>query len=778
MSNSNRIGYTKNQYDDNHQVVHTLMQEASEMGVVQPFECMIRVDQLMVEIVDKLFSKLPSLNEGDLVFHDKLFRLAKQNKTPAPIALMVETLHLVCKSMFQSDAKRLQVCVEPALAFANVVVDWYVGRQDNKAYDNENYEKWCELLCLLADFPVDSTYSHRDFANLNDLQKYAGADGLIISQHLRLNQTKSFEHCLIIGPTGSGKSVSFFIPNLLSLPDATIIVSDPKGELFKKTAEANRRQGKRIMRFDPFQEDALQYNPLDYCKNSTDVVQLAQIILANGTNALSANSTSREHVEWLNMCVPLLTSMLLCSKVENQTISHAIDRINEFDFQELMAVAMAKYHGEFGEEIVSYFQSFATVAGSDKTMASIKITLSSNAQIFLDKRIRNTTSANQIEFDKLRERPTVLYVTVPFSQSSLASPILAVFYFQLFTFMQQSSTDVPVYFMLDEFANIGKIPDVDKALATFRSQRVSMSLGIQSIKQLEAKYDNETANIILDNLKTKIVLPGLSTDSAKYFEDFLGPTTQFSFVTQENFYTKEQEINVVKGSVESLMSASEIRRLQDEELLVVIDNLKPFQDRQERFYRNPQLASKVIPTTFERQYQLFSFEEFLKKQQKLMVSHRKKHDFIGISLKKSFPFEQLYTYGGEYATYIFNADQVWQIQPVLTMPKKIALSEEKFTCKVHSVTVKILNGIDKPVHETSDFECDNLTFCQVEEEGQPVFRCEFEVVNLPVIDVEGDYEIVISFELSGVPLHRMENVSNVFAFEVNKQDRFALSNRY
>src|SRR5699024_3621583 len=101
-------------------------------------------------------------------------------------------------------------------------------------------------------------------------------DGFVLGKQLRLTMDHSFSHHCLVGVTGSGKSSYFYIPNLMKNPGVSAIVTDPKGELFEKTAKENMKQGKRVLVFSPFKKETLKYNPLTLCRNETEIRELAQ----------------------------------------------------------------------------------------------------------------------------------------------------------------------------------------------------------------------------------------------------------------------------------------------------------------------------------------------------------------------------------------------------------------------------------------------------------------------------------------------------------------------
>jgi type IV secretion system protein VirD4 len=418
----------------------------------------------------------------------------------------------------------------------------------------------------------DNNLASSDFAKINEFNGFTGNDGLIIGQQFRLSEKKSFEHVVCVGPTGSGKSVSYFIPNLLSLPNSSVVVSDPKGELFEKTAATSLAQGKKVLVFSPFKENSMKYNPLALCRSISEIRELAQILLANGNAAVeSITGTKAGGSEWTNMSTPLLSAFLIFVKDLNppkNTVTYALNLIIENDLDTLKLLMM-----DGPEPAQKQFNVFLQSAESEKTASSIKTVLASNLQMFLDPK-------------ELRKQPTVLHIVVPEHKSATMAPLMAPFYTQLLGHLIEDGKGCPVHFLLDEFANIGLIPNIDVIAATCRSRSMSLSLGIQSINQLKQRY-NDAAVSLLDNLKTKFFLPGLAYESAEYASKLVGfreiDTTSTSF-------GKDNISHSVSKQKRELLTPDEVRRLADETALIITDNRNPFIDKQCRYYKNPKMV--------------------------------------------------------------------------------------------------------------------------------------------------------------------------------------------
>lgn len=430
-----------------------------------------------------------------------------------------------------------------------------------------------------------------DFAKLDEFKDFTGDDGLIIGKNFRLNEKKCFEHVVCVGPTGSGKSASFFIPNLVSLPNASIVVSDPKGELFQKTAATNLAQGKRILVFSPFKEQSMKYNPLSLCRNVSEVRELTQILLANGNAAMEAMTGSKGGgSEWLNMAAPLLASTLCFVKnlpEPKNTVGYALNLIIENDIETLKFLLM-DIDEESSWEVAAQkqFNIFMQSAESEKTASSIKTVLATNLQMFTDPMIETVTSGNEINPMMLRRKPTVLYVVVPEHKSDMMAPLMAPFYSQIMGRLVENGDGCPVFFLMDEFANIGRLPNLGKALSTVRSRKMSFALGIQSLNQIKQVYGQEESVSILENLKTKFAFPGLGFESAKYMSDLIGSK---EISTTSTSFGKDNLSHSVSKQKRELLTPDEIRRIPDEHLVAVVDNRNPIMTQQMRYYKDQKM---------------------------------------------------------------------------------------------------------------------------------------------------------------------------------------------
>jgi type IV secretion system protein VirD4 len=303
--------------------------------------------------------------------------------------------------------------------------------------------------------------------NKTDLKGLLGENGINLSKKLRLNEKTSFEHPLILGPTGAGKTTALFLPNLLSNHlRGSIIVADPKGELFKLTSKYQQSIGRKTIQFKPL-EKGISYNPLKNCKNDREVIKLAQNLLINGALSFELSTGKKTGgTEWLQMSQSLLSAALLYVKdTPIEDIKNALGLIINHDSEELEQIFS---HAK--ESVKMQYNAFKMCLDSPKTMGSIKITLSSNLSLFLD---NLPIKFNDFTAEDLRKEETIIYVTYPENMAYYLSPFTAAFYSQLIDHLIDSYKDDsnPIYFMFDEFANIGMLNAFSLNIAQLEAEK-------------------------------------------------------------------------------------------------------------------------------------------------------------------------------------------------------------------------------------------------------------------------------------------------------------------
>jgi len=406
-----------------------------------------------------------------------------------------------------------------------------------------------------------------EIGDKSDVKKLLG-NCIQLSKNYTLSEKFCNEHIWIVAPTGAGKSTSLYIPNLLQDKiKGSIVITDPKGELYKLTHKYQESIGRKTILYKPV-EDGISYNILEQCKDNREIMQLAQNLLINGGLAIElATGKKSGGSEWIQMAQSLLCASLMYCKTIPEALNLILNNDNE-------AIDNLLSHGS--ENVRQQFNIFKTSLESPKTMSSIKITLASQLQLFTDK-----LSILKTDFraEDLRKEPTALYISYPENKSTYLSPFMACFYSQFIDHLIDCK-GLPTYIFADEFANLGQLSNFASNISTARSRQLSFMICLQSITQLKQIYGEYNAKSILNNLKTKVILPGLSDlETLNYISDLCG----FTAIKKDD-----------KDLVKKLFTADEIRRLEDNTALLIMDNKLPIVDKQNTYYTNSIYTKRIV----------------------------------------------------------------------------------------------------------------------------------------------------------------------------------------
>lgn len=408
--------------------------------------------------------------------------------------------------------------------------------------------------------------------SIKDMGKLRGTDGLILSKKFQLNFKKVMEGVVIIAPTGEHKSTSIMIPNLLNneFPKCSLICADPKGELYRITKDYQRSIGREPILFEPLGNNS-HYNPLENCEDFTEVRELASSLIQNGGLALqlATGKSGGGDSFFENSCIPIFTAALLHSK----TIPEAVKFLINTPILKMIEILGMNTN----EDIKTQFNIFMASAESPKTMSSIMSTLLTNLQLFTDHKIINTLSSSDFKPLDLRDRPITLYIKYDATKGDYLSPFLSVFYSQLINKIMYGK-GLPVLFFLDEFQNIGRLNNFAQTVAVSRSENIGFIVCLQNLVKIHDIYGKNNAKTILNNLKTKCILPSISDDEALTYISNLADDTEIPTESiSENRITHSK-------TTRKLITQGEVRRLEDDEILIIAHNKNAFKDKQNVYY--------------------------------------------------------------------------------------------------------------------------------------------------------------------------------------------------
>jgi type IV secretion system protein VirD4 len=335
---------------------------------------------------------------------------------------------------------------------------------------------------------------------------------------------------VIFGPPGSAKTTGYVLPNLLHAvrvdQGRSLMMCDPKAELYRNTAHLFRQAGLqvRVINLDnPTHSD--RYNPLDYVHTLEDALRLANTIIAN-----TSAGEARGDPFWVNAEKTLLACLIWYVKgrlsAEDQHLGTVLHLGNAFARdQNLMEAAFAELPPAHGAR-----QLYNVIAAlTDKTRDGVFVGFAVRLQLWASEQITALTASSDFNLRELGRRPTVLYLIIPDHHTTYRA-LTSLFFDQAFQELiaeaeaQGGRLPVEVRIVLEELANIGRIPDLDKRLATIRSRGLIVELVLQTLGQLESLY-GDTWETIIGCSDTVVVLGANDLKSAEYISKRLGTAT-------------------------------------------------------------------------------------------------------------------------------------------------------------------------------------------------------------------------------------------------------------
>lgn len=432
--------------------------------------------------------------------------------------------------------------------------------------------------------------------NVNDILDILGNDGIRLSKDIQLKEKFDYEGSVIFGATGSKKTTSIYVPNLLSNDiKGSIIVTDPKEELFTLTSGYQEKVCKRkVLKFSPLDPNySEKYNLLTSCRDNMEVLELSQSLIFNGCLSVELSTGKKVGgMEWVQMATPYLSSALLYCK----NLEYPFNTI-EFAFQLLISLKDKELDSLFmnskNYDCITQWRIYKSVGKADRTEGSIKITFATNMQLFVDERINKTCSNTTFDFEDFRKEPTIIYICYPEHKANYISPFIAPFLSKMFNDFIEcfNKKSLPVTFLIDEAGNIGQISNLANKASTVRSREISVNLCLQGLTQLYQVYGRDNAKSILNNLKTKMIFPSISDEDAlNYISNLCGEKEIEVISKSENKTGTSTSTNKTKIM---MFSKSDLRCLKDDEFLIVTSNKQPILTKQNTYFTNEEYTKNI-----------------------------------------------------------------------------------------------------------------------------------------------------------------------------------------
>ena len=452
------------------------------------------------------------------------------------------------------------------------------------------------------------------------------------------------KNVLVIGGSGSGKTRFWLKPNLMQM-HSSYVVTDPKGTILVECGKMLQRGAPKLGKdgkpvkdkhgkivYEPYQikvlntinfKKSMHYNPFSYIHSEKDILKLVTTLIANTKGEGKAGDDFWVKAETLLYCA-LIGYIHYEAPVEEQNFSTLIEMINSMEVREddeEFKNAVDLMFDELKEREPNHFAvrqyaKYKLAAG--KTAKSILVSCGARLAVFDIAELREVTSYDELELDTLGDRRTALFLIMSDTDDSF-NFLISMCYTQLFNLLCEKADDVyggrlPVHVrcLIDECANIGQIPKLEKLVATIRSREISACLVLQAQSQLKAIY-NDNADTIIGNMDSSIFLGGKEPTTLKELAAVLGKETIDTYNTGESRGREtSHSLNYQKLGKE-LMSQDELAVMDGGKCILQLRGVRPFLSDKYDITQHPnyKYTADADPKN------AFSIEDFLRARLKL-----------------------------------------------------------------------------------------------------------------------------------------------------------------
>jgi type IV secretion system protein VirD4 len=410
------------------------------------------------------------------------------------------------------------------------------------------------------------------------------------------------KNMLVIGGSGSGKTRFVLKPNLMQCRSkdypVSFVVTDPKGSILVECGKMLRRYGYRIKVFNTINFNKSQhYNPFSYIKSEKDILKLVTTLIANTKGEKKGGDEFWEKSETL-LYTALIAYLHYESPAHEQNFATLAEMIGAMEVREedeefkniidLMFDALAEKDPE--HFAVRQYRKYKLAAG--KTAKSILISCGARLAVFDIKEVREMTMYDELELDCVGDEKTALFLIISDTDASF-NFLVSMCYTQLFNLLCEKADDVyggrlPVHVrcLIDEAANIGQIPNLEKLMATIRSREISACLVLQAQSQLKALY-KDNADTIVGNCDSAIFLGGKEKTTLEDWSKLLGKETIDAYNTSETKGNSPSYGKNYQKLGKDLMTIDELAVMDGGMCILQVRGVRPFMSKKYDITKHP-----------------------------------------------------------------------------------------------------------------------------------------------------------------------------------------------
>jgi type IV secretion system protein VirD4 len=444
------------------------------------------------------------------------------------------------------------------------------------------------------------------------------------------------KNVLVVGGSGSGKTRFFIKPNLMQL-HSSYVVTDPKGSIVVECGDLMRRNYYRIKIFNSINfKKSHHYNPFAYIHSEKDILKLVTTLISNTKGDGKSGDDFWQKAETL-LYTALIGYIHYEAPVEEQNFATLIEFVNAMEvreddetFENPVDLAFKELASREPQHFaVRQYAKYKLAAG--KTAKSINISCGARLAVFDIQELREITMYDELELDTLGDEKTALFLIMSDTDSTF-NFLISMIYSQLFNLLCEKADDVyggrlPVHVrcLIDEAANIGQIPNLEKLMATIRSREISACLVLQAQSQLKALY-KDNADTIIGNCDSSIFLGGKEPTTLKELNQALGKETIDTFNTGESRGRETSHSLNYQKLGKDLASIDELAVLDGGKCILQLRGVRPFMSDKYDITKHPNykylsdadprrafniekfLSTKLVPKEDEK-YEVFNADE-------------------------------------------------------------------------------------------------------------------------------------------------------------------------
>ena len=440
-------------------------------------------------------------------------------------------------------------------------------------------------------------YGSARWGKPEDIAPYIDPDfrnNVILTQTERLTmnsrpkdpKTARNKNVLVVGGSGSGKTRYFVKPQIMQM-HSSYCITDPKGSLICETGKLLERNGYRIKVLNTINfRKSMRYNPFSYIHSEKDILKLVTCLMQNTRGDGKGGDPFWEKAETL-LYTALIGYIWLEAPEEERNFNTLIEMINSMEVREddenfensvdlIFKDLKAKNPNHFA---VRQYAKFKLSAG--KTAKSILVSCGARLAVFDIPELRDVTAYDELELDTLGDRKTALFLIMSDTDDSF-NFLISMCYTQLFNLLCEKADDIyggrlPVHVrcLIDECANIGQIPKLEKLVATIRSREISACLILQTQSQLKALY-KDNADTIIGNMDSRLFLGGSEQTTLKELSSSLGKETIDIANSSENRGKEVSHGLSYQKLGKDLASVDELAVLDGGKCILQLRGVRPF----------------------------------------------------------------------------------------------------------------------------------------------------------------------------------------------------------